>query len=42
MAFVCAESKDYFLCQCKYSENKPYCDGSHREISDDQIGKPAS
>jgi CDGSH-type Zn-finger protein len=41
MAFVCSESKDYFLCQCKHSANKPYCDGSHKAFSDDQVGKPA-
>ena len=30
---------DAFLCACKHSGNRPYCDGTHNQFSDDQIGK---
>lgn len=25
---------DYFWCQCGYSQNQPFCDGTHREKSE--------
>jgi len=28
-----------FVCQCGLSDNKPYCDGSHNETSDEEEGK---
>ncbi|MCP4876208.1 MAG: CDGSH iron-sulfur domain-containing protein [Gammaproteobacteria bacterium] len=28
-------SKDYYLYQCKHSASKPYCDGSHKQFSND-------
>ena len=28
-----------WLCQCKHTKNPPYCDGSHKAIGDDRVGK---
>lgn len=28
-----------WLCQCKRTQNPPYCDGSHKAIGDDRVGK---
>ena len=30
------------LCRCGASKNKPYCDGSHREVGFSASGEPAS
>lgn len=28
--FTVPESKEYYLCCCKQTKNRPFCDGSHR------------
>lgn len=28
--FQVAETKEYWLCNCKQTNNRPFCDGSHR------------
>ena len=33
------EDTDAWLCACKHSRTKPFCDGTHLKFSDDQIGK---
>lgn len=30
---------DNYLCRCKHSNNLPFCDGSHKQFSDDQVGQ---
>jgi CDGSH-type Zn-finger protein len=32
------EDTDAWLCACKHTCNPPYCDGTHRTFSDDQVG----
>lgn len=27
-----AENRAIFLCRCGHSENKPFCDGSHKRV----------
>lgn len=29
--FQVAETKEYWLCNCKQTKNRPFCDGSHRD-----------
>jgi CDGSH-type Zn-finger protein len=41
MAFEVTESKNYFLCCCKQSGNKPYCDSTHKRFGAEDVGKPA-
>jgi CDGSH-type Zn-finger protein len=32
MAFKATKTEEAWLCGCKASNNKPYCDGSHRKL----------
>ena len=40
--FTAEEDGDGFLCLCKQTKTPPFCDGSHKGISADQIEKPAA
>lgn len=31
--FIGSEPDDYCWCGCEYSNNKPFCDGSHQEFA---------
>ncbi len=33
------EGKDLYLCACGLSQNKPYCDSSHKVTLDEEDGK---
>ena len=35
---IVADTDDVALCRCGHSRNKPYCDGSHREVGFDDPG----
>ena len=36
--FTAEATEDAFFCQCKQTKNPPYCDGSHKSITKDQVG----
>ncbi|GAM74888.1 glutamate synthase [Vibrio ishigakensis] len=38
-SFVAEQDGDNYLCRCKHSNNLPFCDGSHKQFSDDQVGQ---
>ena len=38
-AFKVEQDGEAFLCACKHTCNAPYCDGSHKQFSSDQVGK---
>lgn len=29
--FQVEEEKDYYLCNCKQTSNRPFCDGTHKQ-----------
>ncbi|BCD68803.1 CDGSH iron-sulfur domain-containing protein [Nitratiruptor sp. YY09-18] len=31
--------KTYFICQCGLSKNKPFCDGNHKRVKDEEEDK---
>ena len=40
--FTVDETKDYFLCNCKQTGNRPFCDGTHRrdDIQEMRVAEP--
>ena len=35
------KDKKYYFCQCGRSSKQPFCDGTHKEFDDSQVGSPA-
>jgi len=35
MSFVIKEKTTVWLCNCKHTQGKPFCDGSHNDLPDD-------
>jgi CDGSH-type Zn-finger protein len=35
MPFVIKEKTTVWLCNCKHTKDKPFCDGSHNDLPDD-------
>jgi len=35
LSFVIAEKTTVWLCNCKHTQDKPFCDGSHNNLPDD-------
>ena len=33
------QTKSVFICMCGLSKNQPFCDGSHKRVTDEQDGK---
>jgi CDGSH-type Zn-finger protein len=33
------QEKSVWICMCGLSKNQPYCDGSHKEVADEQDGR---
>jgi CDGSH-type Zn-finger protein len=32
VAFELSETKSVWLCACKHTSNKPFCDGTHKRL----------
>ena len=37
--FIAKDDGEAYLCQCKQTSNPPYCDGTHKNLTSDVIGK---
>lgn len=35
--FTAKATKEYYFCTCKQTKNRPFCDGSHRDINLDRV-----
>lgn len=33
------QGKEYYFCVCGRSSRQPFCDGTHKNFSDEQVGK---
>jgi CDGSH-type Zn-finger protein len=33
------QTRPVFICMCGLSKNQPYCDGSHKKVTDEEDGK---
>lgn len=36
---VSDEDEEAYLCACKHTRDTPFCDGTHKQFSDEQVGK---
>ena len=36
--FTVEKTGEYYLCQCKQTKNRPFCDGTHRTLWEDKDG----
>lgn len=39
MSFTAEKDEDAYLCQCKHTANAPFCDGTHKRFTTEQVGK---
>ncbi len=39
MSFVAEKDEDAYLCQCKHTANAPFCDGTHKQFTSEQVGQ---
>ncbi|MBE4202112.1 glutamate synthase [Vibrio parahaemolyticus] len=39
MSFTAEKDEDAYLCQCKHTANAPFCDGTHKRFTAEQVGK---
>jgi len=30
--FTVEETKEYYMCNCKQTDNRPFCDGAHKKL----------
>ena len=42
MVFRAEKDGIAYLCHCKTTGNAPFCDGSHDNVSADQVGRESS